>query len=89
MKKTIALLLAGMMVICLLSACGENQDNTQEDENKPLTTSAECKNFSVEILDYDFITVDGSPAIIVYSKVKNISDTNNSLHMLGSSSNVF
>ena len=53
LKKIASLMLAGVMAVSMLSACGEGNGNGNEDENKPVETVSNAVTYANDMLDSD------------------------------------
>ena len=55
LKKIASLMLAGVMAVSMLSACGEGSGNGNgnEDENKPVETVSNAVTYANDMLDSD------------------------------------
>ncbi len=53
LKKIASLMLAGVMAVSMLSACGEGSGNSNEEENKPVETVSNAVTYANDLLDSD------------------------------------
>ncbi|OUQ33607.1 hypothetical protein [Faecalibacterium sp. An121] len=53
LKKIASLMLAGVMAVSMLSACGEGSGNGNEEENKPVETVSNAVTYANDLLDSD------------------------------------
>ena len=66
LKKIASLMLAGVMAVSMLSACGEGSGNGNEDENKPVETVSNAVTYANDMLDSDmkeYISFTSSSAL--------------------------